>query len=272
MIFVLQRHEVVNALAQLISFLQTRSCLWFPSVRLLRLDSWGDEQSRNTFCVGFSEWKTRRVAGNGSSEINGKVMAPAAEGKVMAVAAVAGGAALPAGSTSRNEILGDNQTPADDVVCEMAKQKETAEAPPPSLPSAPSSPSESFDFILAGDVLYKHCLLKPFLATIRDMLAPSGRLLLCHVPRAGVTHDVVERAFVEAGFAFDILTWESKENRKGDEKSCDEKKRSGLGVDATTSSIQEPGGDCDATSVGGVELCVDYARRARLYEFRSVNP
>ncbi|CAM9987165.1 unnamed protein product, partial [Ectocarpus sp. 12 AP-2014] len=31
------------------------------------------------------------------------------------------------------------------------------------------------------------------------------------------------------------------------------------------------GGHCDASDVGGIELCVDDARRARLYEFHSID-
>lgn len=109
---------------------------------------------------------------------------------------------------------------------------------------------ESFDFILAGDVLYKHVLLAPFLATVREMLAPGGRMLLCHVPRAGVTYEIVEKAFGEGGFGFEVLNGGMK--------------AAGGGPDAG-----DGGDDGDiAREVGGVELCEDDARRARLYELR----
>lgn len=195
-------------------------------------------------------------------------MAAGAEGDV-AVEAVAGGTALPGGSTTRNELLEDDQTPAV-VVRETPKEGNAGALPPcpPPSSSSPSSPLKSFDFVLAGDVLYKHCLLEPFLGTVRDMLAPGGRLLLCHVPRAGVTHDIVERAFVEAGFAFDILTLTGDKEKEKRNKSCNEED-GGPGADVT-SVDGAGGGGCDTTIVGGVELCVEYARRARLYEFHSV--
>lgn len=100
-----------------------------------------------------------------------------------------------------------------------------------------SPPQRSFDFILAGDVLYKQALLRPFLSTVEQMLAPKGRLLLCHVPRAGVTYDIVENAFARHGLAFTVL-------------------------DSGEDETEINGGRDD---VGGVELCMDDARRARLY-------
>lgn len=268
----MQRHDVANAHAQPTGFMQTRSPLCLPFVRLVWLDRWGDEESTSTFCDEFSEWETRRVAGKGCSERNGVVLAPAAEGEDMTVAAVRGGSKLPSGS-SRNEVLEDDEALAG-VVLETVKQEEPTGAMPPSPPPPPPpSPLKSFDFVLAGDVLYKHCLLEPFLGTVRDMLAPGGRLLLCHVPRAGVTHDIVERTFVEAGFVFNILTWDNKEKETSGGKSRSDEEGGGPKTDARTSSVDETGGSgCDATSVGGVELCVDYARRARLYEFCCVNP
>ena len=103
-----------------------------------------------------------------------------------------------------------------------------------SLPAPPSS----FDFILAGDVLYKHSLLAPFLKTVGDMLAKGGQLVLCHIPRAGVTCDEVEKAIIGAGFGFQALDGENGY---------------GLAVGETI------------TDVGGIELCEDDAGRARLY-------
>lgn len=100
------------------------------------------------------------------------------------------------------------------------------------------APPRSFDFILAGDVLYKQILLEPFLTTVDGMLASGGQLFLCHIPRAGVTYDEVEQAITKAGFRFRVL---------------DSGEGGGLAVGETT------------TEVGGIELCVDDARRARLY-------
>ena len=48
------------------------------------------------------------------------------------------------------------------------------------------------DLVLAGDVLYKRSLVEPFLDALEAALAPGGRALLCHLPRAGVSHEVVE--------------------------------------------------------------------------------
>lgn len=50
--------------------------------------------------------------------------------------------------------------------------------------------------LVAGDVLYKTCLLVPFFNTVSAFLAryPSAKLLLCHVPRAGVKQEDVVRA------------------------------------------------------------------------------
>jgi predicted nicotinamide N-methyase len=46
--------------------------------------------------------------------------------------------------------------------------------------------------IIAGDVLYKNNLIVPFMETTKKLLKRSNSLmLLCHVPRAGVTHEHV---------------------------------------------------------------------------------
>ncbi|GMH69341.1 hypothetical protein TrST_g1134 [Triparma strigata] len=60
-----------------------------------------------------------------------------------------------------------------------------------------------FDTILAGDVLYKEGLPEVFFSSVNRLLAPSGVLLLCHVPRAEVTHERVEAAAVKAGMEFE---------------------------------------------------------------------
>eukprot|EP00903_Cladosiphon_okamuranus_P018670 g17184.t1 len=162
---------------------------------------WGDDESTTTFCDNFLEWKRRWPAEEGRSEDNGVALA-VDTGIDRAGRAFPGGTALPPASTRRNEVLVEvGQTPAADVASPAAPGDSSAGSPQPNG----RSPLESFDFILAGDVLYKQCLLEPFLGTVREMLAPGGRMLLCHVPRAGVSYDIVERALVEAGFAFDIL-------------------------------------------------------------------
>lgn len=99
------------------------------------------------------------------------------------------------------------------------------------------APRRLFDFVLAGDVLYKQSLLLPFLETVDTMMARDGRLLLCHVPRAGVTHQLVEEVLDRAGFSFRVP----------------EHKRI-MGDVAK--------GACE---VGGIELSIDDARHARLY-------
>ena len=57
----------------------------------------------------------------------------------------------------------------------------------------------TFDVVLAGDVLYKRELVDPFLAAVDAALAPHGTALLCHLPRAGVSHDVVAAAIAATG-------------------------------------------------------------------------
>lgn len=51
--------------------------------------------------------------------------------------------------------------------------------------------------VIAGDVLYKRSLLKPFFCTSRLLLESKSKstMYLCHVPRAGVEYaDVVDEA------------------------------------------------------------------------------
>ena len=55
------------------------------------------------------------------------------------------------------------------------------------------------NLVLAGDVLYKRALVEPFLDALEAALAPGGRALLCHLPRAGVSHEVVEAALRARG-------------------------------------------------------------------------
>eukprot|EP00601_Ochromonadales_sp_CCMP2298_P031842 CAMPEP_0173339392 /NCGR_PEP_ID=MMETSP1144-20121109/8341_1 /TAXON_ID=483371 /ORGANISM="non described non described, Strain CCMP2298" /LENGTH=248 /DNA_ID=CAMNT_0014285299 /DNA_START=160 /DNA_END=903 /DNA_ORIENTATION=+ len=63
------------------------------------------------------------------------------------------------------------------------------------------SPTESV-LIVAGDVLYKQALIKPFFATVTQLFAKfaSATMLLCHIPRAGVEQGEVVAAAQESGF------------------------------------------------------------------------
>lgn len=66
--------------------------------------------------------------------------------------------------------------------------------------SSSNTPIE-FDCILAGDVLYKQELPFIFFQTVHSYLSKKGGyLLLCHVPRATVTQELVIRVAQEWGF------------------------------------------------------------------------
>jgi hypothetical protein len=67
--------------------------------------------------------------------------------------------------------------------------------------SWPDTDNVAFDYILAGDVLYKDELPPLFFAAVRSLLALNGVLFLCHVPRANVGHDEVLKAAAMAGFS-----------------------------------------------------------------------
>lgn len=97
-----------------------------------------------------------------------------------------------------------------------------------------------FQVLLAGDVLYKLSVVAPFLQTVEERMAPDGYLLLCHLPRAGVSHEVVQEALDQASFTFRVL-------------------------DLKGALAQEADG---MYQIGGVELCPNDARRARLYVVR----
>lgn len=242
------------------------------------LARWGDRESTATFCSGFSDWQTRRSVTTRSEEETGAVLAAGTDlgeddAGAEAPAAATKGPAPPTdgGGNVGDRLSGGVQTsmgaacePTDESLGMLPRpQPPTDRTPPPA-----SSPLKSFDFILAGDVLYKHCLLEPFLGTVRDMLAPGGRMLLCHVPRAGVTYEIVQQAFVDAGFSFEILNGDGKRREDVEKGSSEENQDAGGG---TGVAARGPGGSCcDTTAVGGVELCVDDARRARLYRLHSV--
>ena len=68
--------------------------------------------------------------------------------------------------------------------------------------------------IVAGDVLYKHALLEPFMYTVKLILSSSSDpengktndMLLCHVPRAGVEHDLVTAAAIQQNLIIEELS------------------------------------------------------------------
>lgn len=206
------------------------SCVHFSSHPPRRTDSyssicsyaifchrWGEEESTADFCGVFREWEAGRSTQDTETE----------------------------------------KGVSNERVAEINGQRQNVSRGECGTPPGTSAltPLSHFDFLLAGDVLYKHSLLEPFLRTVGDMLAPDGRVFLCHVPRAGVTYDTVEEAFVEAGFRFEVLKGVNSEEREGPNVE----KNTLNGVDDTCSD--------GSAAVGGVELCVDDARRARLYEF-----
>jgi hypothetical protein len=63
----------------------------------------------------------------------------------------------------------------------------------------------SFDFIFAGDVLYKRELPSIFFETVQLLLHPDGCLWLCHVPRNGVTQECVVGAARDAGLSIEKM-------------------------------------------------------------------
>jgi predicted RNA methylase len=84
--------------------------------------------------------------------------------------------------------------------------------------------------LVAGDVLYKHALIEPFFATVAKVMnsSPSSsstgddssdishdviKLYLCHVPRAGVTHNDIQTAAQQHGLEVTIIP--SEEWRRG---------------------------------------------------------
>jgi hypothetical protein len=85
-------------------------------------------------------------------------------------------------------------------------------------PDASTAPCPLFEVVLAGDVLYKHDLVAPFIRTLGAVLAPDGAAYLCHLPRAGVTQAEVTRALSLAGFAFEECAVQA--DRVIDEADC----------------------------------------------------
>lgn len=76
-----------------------------------------------------------------------------------------------------------------------------------------------FDCILAGDVLYKSNLPLLFFQTVSRYLSrkADSALYLCHIPRAGITHERVVRAAQDAGLIieeFDDVGCDDETNPK----------------------------------------------------------
>mmetsp|Transcript_23206 Transcript_23206/g.34055 ORF Transcript_23206/g.34055 Transcript_23206/m.34055 type:complete len:241 (-) Transcript_23206:54-776(-) len=65
--------------------------------------------------------------------------------------------------------------------------------------------------LLAGDVLYKHDLIRPFFSVVSQVLSrPGTKMILCHVPRAGVDQSNVITAAESHGLkicALDREQW-----------------------------------------------------------------
>ncbi|OQR88421.1 hypothetical protein ACHHYP_06825 [Achlya hypogyna] len=84
--------------------------------------------------------------------------------------------------------------------------------------------SALFDRVLAGDVLYKGELVPLLLASVKTWLKSDGTFLLCHIPRADVSHDVLQSALAAHGFAFGITTKLARDNLP-DDCAVDDAKR-----------------------------------------------
>lgn len=224
---------------------------------------WGDALSTADFCKAYAQWETKTAAcpSSANGEQHGRCdppppdsrLEPNAEFRVETETGTHGTMAVHqptkvptvAPADGRSAVRAQEVDVVDNKSCSTTRTCEktpVSAACGESLAGSPSTPPRgSFDFILAGDVLYKQDLLVPFLSTVDEMMAPQGRLLLCHVPRAGVTHDIVEGALAAGGFAFEVVS-RSKEQPED--------------VGAVARECED---------VGGVELCMDDARRARLY-------
>lgn len=71
--------------------------------------------------------------------------------------------------------------------------------------------------VIAGDVLYKRSLIAPFVTTTKLLLQSQGSaMLLCHVPRAGVSQEEVQLAAREHGLQIEGIArelWEAESLR-----------------------------------------------------------
>lgn len=192
---------------------------------------WGDAGSTKEFCRKFAGWNGAAPA-DSSAPCYGESSeeAPLCSGTTPDVTLN-----VPETSEAVVDTLAQTRAAQDNVLPIVGElgTSDTSKTSPNILSREPRS---SFKLVLAGDVLYKHSLIAPFLVTVDEMMAPDGCMLLCHVPRAGVTYEMVEEFLRRTGFAFRVLS--------------------------KSSVHSEPAEDGD---VGGVEVCIDDARRARLY-------
>ncbi|KAI9913756.1 hypothetical protein PsorP6_005129 [Peronosclerospora sorghi] len=65
---------------------------------------------------------------------------------------------------------------------------------------------KDIDIVLAGDVLYKSALLPLLFATVTRVLKSDDKkrvFVLCHIPRADVTHDLVQKQILDSGLKFE---------------------------------------------------------------------
>lgn len=61
--------------------------------------------------------------------------------------------------------------------------------------------------VIAGDVLYKRALIAPFMTTVSLLMQHNGTsMLLCHVPRAGVSQADVCSAAEAAGLLIECIS------------------------------------------------------------------
>uniref|UniRef100_M4B2J8 FAM86 N-terminal domain-containing protein n=1 Tax=Hyaloperonospora arabidopsidis (strain Emoy2) TaxID=559515 RepID=M4B2J8_HYAAE len=61
------------------------------------------------------------------------------------------------------------------------------------------------DVVLAGDVLYKSELLPLLFTTVMQVLTVDGKgraFVLCHIPRADVSHELVQKQIIGSGLRF----------------------------------------------------------------------
>jgi len=69
----------------------------------------------------------------------------------------------------------------------------------------PHVPAGGYDVVLAADVMYKPFLPPLLFGTVKSLLRPGGCCLLCHVIRAGVTHELVVAAAEASGLRVTLL-------------------------------------------------------------------
>ncbi|CAK4127623.1 unnamed protein product [Aphanomyces euteiches] len=84
---------------------------------------------------------------------------------------------------------------------------------------------ELFDIVVAGDVLYKGELVPLLLTTVKEWLHPEGIFVLCHIPRADVSHEVLQRELTSHGFKWTLLQEAAQAGRLPEDCSMDDVKK-----------------------------------------------